>query len=78
MKTVRDILKQVDYGQYIDEALKELEGVLLASLPEQEDHYPNIEEITVDSGVVVTREGYAYGYNNALSDTRKALKEVLK
>lgn len=44
--------------------------------PKRIDHYPNIEKITVDSGVVVTREGLYYGNKRAIDEMEAKIKEL--
>lgn len=89
MKTIREILETLsddsfyegleidsneDYADDawepdVDQDLKEIEEVLLASLPkEQNIDQPQPLELA-----------YQYvGYNKALADTRKAIKELMK
>jgi hypothetical protein len=76
MKTIREILEENTFYYSglvfddVDQALKELEEVLLKSLPKKR------------SGDVATNPsislGFNIGYNQALEDTRKAIKELMR
>lgn len=95
MKTVRDIIEDCaeDYYPYheysgayqdknkesLDQALKELEEVILESLPESKKI--EYETIRLHTGEVIKNLTDDVGgryYNLALEDTRKAIKDLIK
>ncbi len=93
MKTVRDILEDCaeDYYPYhefsgayqdknkesLDQALKELEELLLECKPEKKTKkdVPDPYEVGIHATIPVAQ---ASGYNQALSDTKANLKRILK
>lgn len=87
MKTVRDIVSKLEmdatfHKQHsnilIDQALKEIEELLLDSLPtnkEVKDFDKGLyDSRTIASKKIVLRNIHNIGYNQALEDTRKAIK----
>lgn len=73
-QTIRDILEQVDNGQYIDQALKEISELLLECKPEKNTH-----DVTA-----VAHFDYpkccerVEGYNQGLDDYEKNIKARLQ
>lgn len=59
-----------EHKEAIDQALKEIDEVILDSLPEEKEQYTY--------GHTAEGEFRVIGYNQALEDTRKAIKEVSK
>jgi len=85
MKTVRDILYDYNligdktYGlgyKETQELLKELEEVLLASLPKEKEPVISAFKAVPKSQMLEARNNTIY--NQALEDTRKAIKELMK
>lgn len=79
MKTIRELLFSLINDSYIDgirggyepsidldQALKELKEVILGSLPNKR-HYNDNEIVGI----------FCDGYNQALEDTRKAIKSII-
>lgn len=67
--------KELEDGEPIleatmDQALKELETLLLESLPK--------DRKLTGSSINNVKQFVALGYNDALEDTRKAIKELMK
>jgi len=81
MKTVRDTNLYKGFGndyyqnEDIDQALKELEELLLNDFEGMKRILPSQNKISILKN---SSEDYCIGYNHALEDTRKAIKLIIR